>query len=115
MFTVTTEDRSYRARSVCLTLGRRGIPVKLGVPGEDLIKVHYSLIDAHAYRDSRFLVVGGGDSAVEAALGLAEQTGNQVHISYRRKAFFRLRAQRSPHPGCHPRWVGAGPLGYHGG
>lgn len=92
-FTVRTSENTYHGRSVCLALGRRGIPVKLNVPGEDLMKVNYSLIDAHAYRGKSFLIVGGGDSAVEAALGLAEQPGNQVHLSYRRDAFFRLRAR----------------------
>ncbi len=92
-FTVKTEAKAFRTRSVCLALGRRGIPNKLNVPGEDLLKVNYSLIDAHAYQNGNFLVVGGGDSAIEAALGLAEQTGNQVHLSYRRSAFFRLRAR----------------------
>lgn len=93
IFTVKTKSQSLQAYSVCLALGRRGIPTKLGVPGEDLMKVNYSLIDAHAYRGMQFLIVGGGDSAIEAALGLAEQPGNQVHISYRRNAFFRLRAR----------------------
>lgn len=92
-FVVHTEDRKVPARSVCLALGRRGIPTRLGVPGEDLMKVNYALIDAHAYKGMQLLVVGGGDSAVEAALGLAEQPGNQVYLSYRRSSFFRLRAR----------------------
>ncbi len=93
IYLLRTQDRQIRARSVCLAVGRRGIPEQLGVEGEGLMKVNYSLIDAHAYCDARFMVVGGGDSAIETALGLAEQRGNQVHISYRRKAFFRLRAR----------------------
>jgi choline dehydrogenase-like flavoprotein len=80
-------------RTVCLALGRRGTPRKLDVPGEELSKVAYSLLDAGSYRDRRVLVVGGGDSAVEAAIGLAEQPGNEVTLSYRKEGFFRLRSK----------------------
>lgn len=90
-FTVTTSRTVYRARAVVLAIGRRGSPRKLGIPGEDLAKVMYHLIDAASYRHKRILVVGGGDSAVEAALGLSEQAGNEVVLSYRREAFSRLK------------------------
>jgi thioredoxin reductase len=91
-FTVTTEDgEAHAAGSVVLAIGRRGSPRKLGVPGEDQPKVTYRLIDAEGYTDSRLLVVGGGDSAVEAAVGLARQSGNLVTLSYRREAFVRLK------------------------
>ncbi len=92
-FLVKTSGREWRARFVCLALGRRGSPRKLGVPGEELSKVAYSLLDAESYVDRRILVVGGGDSAVEAALGLAEQPGNRVALSYRKNAFSRLKAR----------------------
>lgn len=91
LFTIATSRASYRARSVVLAIGRRGTPNKLGIPGEDLGKVMYHLIDASSYRDKRILVVGGGDSAVEAAVGLALQRGNRVTLSYRRDAFSRLK------------------------
>ncbi len=90
-FDVRTSRGSFHARNVCLALGRRGSPRKLGVPGEELSKVAYSLLDASSYRHRRILVVGGGDSAIEAALGLAEQEGNQVTLSYRKDAFFRVK------------------------
>lgn len=90
---VRTDSGDFLTRNVVLALGRRGIPRSLGVPGEDRLKVAYSLIDAQAYTGRSLLVVGGGDSAVEAALCLAAQDGNQVHLSYRREAFFRLRAR----------------------
>lgn len=93
LFAVTTTSGTWRARNVCLALGRRGTPNKLGVPGEDLPKVAYSLLDAQSYEHRRILVVGGGDSAIEAALGLAEQAGNRVTLSYRQKVFTRLRAR----------------------
>jgi len=92
-FEVQAGEFSIRARSVCMALGRRGTPRKLGVPGEEQQKVIYSLIDAAAYQGRRMLVVGGGDSAVEAALALARQAGNEVHLSYRREQFFRLKAR----------------------
>lgn len=93
VFAVTTSRGVLRARHVCLAVGRRGSPQRLGVPGEDLPKVAYSLLDAEGYRDRRILVVGGGDSAIEAALALAEQPGNEVAISYRKGAFSRLKAR----------------------
>lgn len=86
-------DGRFDARSVVLALGRRGTPRRLGVPGEELAKVSYALLDAHSYRGRRVLVVGGGDSAIEAALGLAEQPKNRVTISYRKDAFFRLKSR----------------------
>ncbi len=90
-YTVETSQGSHRARAVVLAIGRRGSPRKLGIPGEDRANVMYHLLDAEAYRDKRILIVGGGDSAVEAALGLAHQRGNKVTLSYRRDAFSRLK------------------------
>jgi thioredoxin reductase len=80
-----------RSRFVLLTLGRRGSPRKLGVPGEELPKVMYRLMDAESYRDQRILVVGGGDSAAEAAIGLARQPSNEVTLSYRKEKLVRLK------------------------
>ena len=81
----------YRSRFAILALGRRGSPRKLDVPGEDLPKVMYQVRDAELYRDQRILCVGGGDSAVEAAMGLGSQPGNQVWLSYRRERFGRIK------------------------
>ncbi len=93
IYTVRTKNGKVRAQHVCLCLGRRGTPRKLGVPGEDLPKVAFSLLDAQSYQHRNILVVGGGDSAIEAAVGLAEQDGNQVTLSYRKQAFFRIKAR----------------------
>ncbi len=90
-YIVRTEAGTYTARHVCLALGRRGIPRKLGVPGEELPKVAYSLLDANSYTGRRILVVGGGDTAVEAAMGLAEQPGNKVVLSYRKESLYRIK------------------------
>jgi thioredoxin reductase (NADPH) len=95
LFTVTTPKGQYRARAVVLALGRRGTPRKLGVKGEELPKVMYSLIEADAYTGARILVVGGGDSAVEAAVGLAYQKGNRVTLSYRKEAFSRIKERNA--------------------
>ncbi|GJM23082.1 MAG: hypothetical protein DHS20C15_29970 [Planctomycetota bacterium] len=94
-YRVRTQHETIAAANVCLALGRRGTPVKLGVPGEDLPKVAYALLDAQSYRDRQVLVVGGGDSAVEAALALAEQPGNDVTLSYRRETFTRIRSRNA--------------------
>ncbi|MCC6672605.1 MAG: NAD(P)-binding domain-containing protein [Planctomycetes bacterium] len=92
-FAVRAGGESFRSRCVCMAIGRRGTPRKLGVPGEELSKVSYALLDAHAYQGLQLLVVGGGDSAIEAAVGLAEQEGNEVTLSYRKGAFTRLKAR----------------------
>lgn len=90
-FAVRTPGFEFPARFVILALGRRGTPRKLGVPGEELPKVMYQLVDAASYEGQRVLVVGGGDSAVEAALGLARQRGNVVTLSYRREKLVRIK------------------------
>ncbi len=90
-YVVRTETGAYKAQHVCLAIGRRGSPRKLGIPGEESSKVAYSLLDANSYRDRHLLVVGGGDTAVETALGLAQQQGNHVTLSYRKEHFFRLK------------------------
>ena len=91
IFTVVTGTNQYRARAVILALGRAGEPRKLGVKGEELPKVMYRLIEADHYINKKILVIGGGDSAVEAAMGLANQSGNQVTLSYRGEQFSRIK------------------------
>jgi len=91
IFSVSTPKGQYRGRHVVLALGKMGSPRKLGVKGEDLPKVMYRLIEADHYVNKKILVVGGGDSAVEAAMGLAHQVGNTVTLSYRQGAFSRIK------------------------
>jgi len=91
IFTVTTATNSYRAQAVVLALGRAGEPRKLAVKGEELPKVMYRLIEADHYVNKNILIVGGGDSAIEAAMGLANQSGNKVTLSYRQEQFSRIK------------------------
>lgn len=90
-FLVQTSKGSYEATCVLLAIGRRGTPRKLGVPGEEQAKVVYRLIDAEQYRGNHVLVVGGGDSALEAAISLSEEPGTTVTLSYRSEAFGRVK------------------------
>jgi thioredoxin reductase len=91
VFTVVTSSNAYKARAVILALGRTGTPRKLDIKGEELPKVMYRLIEADHYVNKKILVVGGGDSAVEAAMGLANQVGNKVTLSYRQDRFGRIK------------------------
>jgi thioredoxin reductase len=93
MWRLDTSEGPVRAANVLLALGRRGTPRKLGVPGEEQAKVHYALIEPDPFKGKHVLVVGGGNSAVENALALADFNGcASVTISYRRNAFARCRA-----------------------
>jgi thioredoxin reductase len=90
-FIVRTPRREYRTRNLLLAIGRRGTPRKLGVPGEEHPKVVYRLIDPEQYRGQRVVVVGGGDSAIEAAVEIAAEPGTSVTLSYRGEAFGRVK------------------------
>lgn len=92
-FVVRTSRGEHRAMTVLLAIGRRGSPRKLEVPGEELPKVVYRLIDAEQYAGQDVLVVGGGDSALEAAASIAENGGRSVTLSYRGDAFSRAKAR----------------------
>ena len=95
LFTVRTQTGRYRTFAVVLAMGRAGTPRKLGVKGEELPKVMYRLIEADHYIHKKILIVGGGDSAVEAAMGLANQKGNVVTLSYRQGAFGRIKERNA--------------------
>lgn len=90
-FTLETTAGPITARKVVLATGRSGTPRKLGVPGEERASVVYRLLDAEEFAQARVLVVGGGDSALEAAQQLAEQPGTEVTLSYRGQSFTRCR------------------------
>ena len=97
---ITTTDRGlevrtpgtvYHTKCVLLAIGRRGTPRKLGVAGEDSTKVVYRLVDPEQYRGQKVLVVGGGDSALEAAISIAELPDTVVSLSYRSGSFSRAK------------------------
>lgn len=90
-FTVETAEKvKFTARKVLLAIGRRGTPRKLNIPGEVSTKVAYRLLEPEQIEDKRIVVVGGGDSAIEAALLLADK--NQVTLSYRGDSFGRIKS-----------------------
>lgn len=86
---VTLNGEAFSTKYVLLAIGRRGSPRKLNIPGETLEKVAYRLLEPENINSKNIIVVGGGDSAIEAALSLAEQ--NKVVLSYRSEAFSRLK------------------------
>ncbi len=86
-FMVTTLKDTYHTKSVLLAIGRRGTPRKLGVPGEEQSKVIYRLADPAEFRNRHVLIVGGGNSALEAAITIADEPGATVTLSYRSSAF----------------------------
>jgi thioredoxin reductase/Pyruvate/2-oxoacid:ferredoxin oxidoreductase delta subunit len=90
-FEVQTSRASYRSAAVLLAIGRRGTPRKLEVEGEDLPKVVYRLIDPQQYQGQHVLVIGGGDSALEAAASIAEQPDTTVTLSHRSESFSRAK------------------------
>jgi len=91
LFSIQATTRRLRSRAVLLAIGRRGTPRKLGVSGEDQSKVVYRLVDPAQFRRKHVVVVGGGDSALEAAWSLSEQEGTEVTLSYRNDAFGRAK------------------------
>ena len=92
-FTVKTNRGEYLTDKILLSIGRRGTPRKLGIPGEDLAKVVYQLIDPEQYANQKVMIVGGGDSALEAALSIADVEGSEVSLSYRSDSFSRAKAK----------------------
>ncbi len=88
---VETSLGSQLARKVVLALGRRGTPRKLGVPGEEMDKVFYDIVEMEAFAGKHVLIVGGGDSAIESVLGLVNQPDTTVTLSYRGKAWDRVK------------------------
>ncbi len=87
-----SDGNLYYSHYVLLAIGRRGTPRKLGIPGESNNPiVAYRLLEPEALNSKKIMVVGGGDSAIEAALSLMET--NTVYLSYRKNNFARLKPQ----------------------
>jgi thioredoxin reductase/Pyruvate/2-oxoacid:ferredoxin oxidoreductase delta subunit len=89
----TLSGETYSSKTVLLSIGRRGTPRKLNVPGEELEKVAYRLLEPENITGKNILVVGGGDSAIESALLLS--SNNKVTLSYRSDSFSRLKPMNS--------------------
>ena len=89
--TLTGEE--YSSKYVLLAIGRRGSPRKLNIPGETMEKVAYRLIESEYIQDKNIVVVGGGDSAIESALLLADK--NNVTLSYRKDVFQRIKPKNN--------------------
>jgi thioredoxin reductase len=89
----TRNGEQYTAKNVLMSIGRRGTPRKLNVPGEDTEKVAYRLLEPEEIHRKNILVVGGGDSAIESALMLADQ--NKVTLSYRNDVFQRIKPKNN--------------------
>lgn len=87
----TSTGETFSTQTVLLAMGRRGTPRKLNIPGEESQKVFYRLLDSEQIKNKKIIVVGGGDSAVEAALMLCNE--NQVTLSYRKEQFSRLKVK----------------------
>ncbi len=91
-FTVRTGADVFTSSAVLLSIGRRGSPRKLNVPGEDKEKVFYRLLEPELIVNNKILIVGGGDSAIESALLLTEGD-NEIYLSYRGSNFSRLKTK----------------------
>jgi thioredoxin reductase len=89
----TTNGDDYTTKTVLLSIGRRGTPKKLNITGENSEKVAYRLLEPEEIQNKKILIVGGGDSAIEAALLLADK--NKVTISYRNDSFNRLKTKNT--------------------
>jgi thioredoxin reductase len=90
---ITSKGEEYTAATVLLSIGRRGTPRKLNIPGEMKEKVAYRLLEPEGISGKEIIVVGGGDSAIESALLLADE--NQVILSYRNEVFNRIKPKNS--------------------
>src|SRR5688572_22053569 len=99
-FIIRTHCGEYRARRVLFAIGAMENPRRLNVPGEDLPKVHHRFIDPYPYVRKDALVVGGGNSAAEAALFLSEE-GARTTMAIWREDW----ENRDPKAGAMKHWV----------
>jgi thioredoxin reductase (NADPH) len=99
-FTVTTDKAVYETRCVLFAIGAMDYPRKLGVPGEDLPKVYDHFRETYPWVKKRALVIGGGNSAGEAALFLAEEGADATLAIYRGDW-----ENNDPKQGCIKYWV----------
>jgi len=99
-FVVKTDRGEYEARRVLFAIGAMEHPRRLNVPGEELPKVHHLFVEPYAYVRKDALVVGGGNSAAEAALFLSEE-GARTTMAIWREDW----ENRDPKAGAMKHWV----------
>jgi thioredoxin reductase (NADPH) len=99
-FVVRTDSSEYKGRRVLFAIGAMDIPRRLNVPGEELPKVHHLFVEPYAYVRKNALVVGGGNSAAEAALFLSEE-GVHTTLAIWREDW----ENRDPKAGAMKHWV----------
>src|SRR6185295_808191 len=99
-FVIKTDRSEYQAARVLFAIGAMEIPRRLNVPGEDLPKVHHLFVEPYAYVRKDALVVGGGNSAAEAALFLSEE-GARTTMAIWREDW----ENRDPKAGAMKHWV----------
>ena len=94
------KDRTYRARAILFAIGAMEYPRRLNIPGEDLSKVHHRFVDPYAYVRKNAMVIGGGNSAAEAALFLSEEGAYTTMVIWREDW-----ENRDPKAGAMKHWV----------
>ncbi len=99
-FAVKTDVTEYQTKRVLFAIGAMDIPRRLNVPGEELPKVHHLFVEPYAYVRKEALVVGGGNSAAEAALFLSEE-GAHTTLAIWREDW----ENRDPKAGAMKHWV----------
>jgi thioredoxin reductase (NADPH) len=99
-FSVTTDKAAYEARTILFAIGAMEYPRKLNVPGEDLPKVHHLFRETYPYVKKNAMVIGGGNSAGEAALFLALEGANAILAIFRDDW-----ENNDPKQGCIKYWV----------
>lgn len=99
-FIIQTNRNNYRAARVLFAIGAMAHPRMLNIPGEDLPKVHHLFVEPYAYIRKDALVVGGGNSAAEAALFLSEE-GARTTLAIWREDW----ENRDPKAGAMKHWV----------
>ena len=99
-FYITTDRAEYHAARVLFAIGAMDIPRRLDVPGEELEKVHHLFVEPYAYVRKDALVIGGGNSAAEAALFLSEE-GARTTLAIWREDW----ENRDPKAGAMKHWV----------
>src|SRR5829696_8080248 len=99
-FKITTDKAAYEAQKILFAIGAMEYPRHLNVPGEDLPKVHHLFRETYPYVKKNAMVIGGGNSAGEAALFLAQEGANAI------LAIFRADWENNdPKQGCIKYWV----------